>query len=88
MSILSSFAPKPNANLKATADRVKIWARETLSLSDDTAVTVSEINCHDPGCPGVETVILVMTPNAKTRMIRIARPLVEVRLVDLEAALK
>jgi hypothetical protein len=88
MSILGSVALKPGADMKAAADRVKTWTRVALSLSEETAVTVSEINCRNPKCPGVETVILVMAPGAKTRMIRIARPLLDVNLADLDAALE
>ncbi|HUI20070.1 MAG TPA: hypothetical protein VLZ74_03395 [Methylocella sp.] len=87
MSLLNPFNPIRGADLKDAADRIKIWARAALSLSDDDAVTVSEINCRDPSCPGVETAILVMRANAPTRMIRIARPLAEVRRADLETAL-
>ena len=82
------FVQKHGEDLRSAADRIKTWTREALSLSDDTAVTVSEINCRDPGCPGVETVILVMIPGLPTRIIRIACPLGEVRLADLEATLK
>jgi hypothetical protein len=88
MSLLYRFVKKRSEDLKGVADRIKIWTREALSLSDDAAVTVSEINCRDPGCPGVETVILVMIPKLPTRMIRIACPLAEVRLADLKAALE
>ena len=87
MSLRYRFVEKRSEDLKATADRIKMWVREALSLSDEVAVTVSEINCRDPACPGVETVILVMIPELPTRMIRIARSLAEVRLADLEAVL-
>ena len=88
MSLRYPFVEKRSEDLKAAADRIKMWVREALSLSDEVAVTVSEINCRDPACPGVETVILVMIPELPTRMIRIACPLAEVRLADLEAVLK
>jgi hypothetical protein len=84
---LALICVKGGADLKGAADRIKIWAREALSLSDDDAVTVSEINCRYPGCPGVETAILVMRAGAPTRMFRIACRLAEVRRADLETAL-
>ena len=65
MSLRYPFVEKRSEDLKGAADRIKIWTREALSLSDDAAVTVSEINCHDPACPGVETVILVMLPGLR-----------------------
>ena len=87
MSLRYPFIQKRSEDLKGAADRIKTWTREALSLSDDAAVTVSEINCRDRACPGVETVILVMIPGLPTRIIRIACPLGEVRLADLEAVL-
>ncbi len=88
MNALEAFVATRKVDLKETSDRIKAWVRESLSLPDDTAVTVSEINCRDPKCPGVETAILVMVEGAPTRMIRVRLPLPEVQLSDLEAALK
>jgi hypothetical protein len=76
-----------SADLKAASDQIKRWVRESLSLSEDDAVTVSEVNCREPACPGAETAILVMKVGAPTRMLRISKPLVEIRRGDFEAAL-
>ena len=51
MSLRYPFIQKRSEDLKGAADRIKIWTREALSLSDDAAVTVSEINCRDPRLP-------------------------------------
>jgi hypothetical protein len=40
--------------------------REILDLPEGAIVTVSEIACTDPACPGLETVMLVMRPGEKT----------------------
>ncbi len=62
--LLARFKPdRPDPDGVA---RVKRWVREGLSLTDDAAVTVSEIACTDPACPGLETVILVMRPGERT----------------------
>lgn len=69
--------------------RVKGWVRETLGLGDDDTVTVNEIACTDPACPGLETVILVMRASEKTRAYKSAgslvvqtRPMIEKALAD------
>jgi hypothetical protein len=55
---------------RETADRVRGWARAALGLRDDTMITVSEIACTDPACPGIETVILVMPEGEPTRAFK------------------
>ncbi len=76
--------PKPD---KQAIDRVKDLARAALQASSETAFAVNEIACNDPGCPGLETVILVMEPGQKTRALKIAKPLDEVTEQDILDAL-
>lgn len=76
--------PKPD---KPAVDRVKDLARKALRAAPDTAFAVNEIACNDPGCPGIETVILVMEPGRKTRALKIAKPLDEVMEQDILQAL-
>ena len=72
---------------KAAIDRVKDMARAALPVSPETAFAVNEIACNDPGCPGIETIILVMEPGRKTRALKVAKPLDEVMEQDIVAAL-
>ena len=76
--------PKPD---KQAIDRVKELARSALQVAPGTAFAVNEIACNDPGCPGIETVILVMEPGRKTRALKVARPLDEVMEQDILKAL-
>ena len=76
--------PKPD---KLAVDRVKDLARAALRVSPDTAFAVNEIACNDPGCPGIETVILVMEPGRKTRALKVTKPLDEVMEQDILKAL-
>lgn len=76
--------PKPD---RQAVDRAKSLARAALQASPDTAFAVNEIACNDPGCPGIETVILVMEPGRKTRALKIAKPLDEVMEQDILKAL-
>ncbi|GAB6844102.1 hypothetical protein HNR00_001666 [Methylorubrum rhodinum] len=52
--------------------RVEAWARAAGGYGPDTAMTVSEIVCADPACPGFETVILILAPNRPTRAVKVA----------------
>lgn len=64
-TLLARFrASRPDSE---SVTRVKAWVREGLGLDDDAVLTVNEIACTDPACPGLETVILVMRPGAPTQ---------------------
>src|SRR5215217_7619097 len=67
--------------------RVKAWAMAILGGSADTTVAVNEIVCLDPGCPGTETVILMMQPGRKTRAAKVGKPIDEVTEDDVADAL-
>jgi hypothetical protein len=76
--------PKPD---REAIERVKELTRSALRASPETALAVNEIACNDPGCPGIETVILVMEPGQKTRVLKVSKPLDEVMEQDILAAL-
>lgn len=68
--------------------RIKNWACAALSASPDTVFAINEIACNDPGCPGIETVILIMEPGTKTRACKIPKPLEEILQQDVVASLQ
>ncbi|MGO4388217.1 hypothetical protein AB4Y85_11825 [Microvirga sp. 2YAF29] len=76
--------PKPD---REAVERVKELARTVLQASPDTAFAVNEIVCNDPGCPGLETVILVMEPGQKTRALKVQKTLDEITEQDIREAL-
>jgi hypothetical protein len=81
-------APKPRD--AAAAERIKIWVREIVTddaaLRANIAVTVSEIICADPACPGTETVILIMQPGQKSVAAKVAKPMDQVNESDAKGA--
>lgn len=77
-------APKPGA---AARRRVEAWVRVAGGYGPDTAMTVSEIVCADPACPGTETVILLFPPGEKTRAVKVAGALEALSEVEVAAAL-
>jgi hypothetical protein len=71
---------------RAALARVKDLAREALALGEEVSISVNEINCTDPGCPGKETVILVMVPGERTRALKVMKPVEEVDEADIRQA--
>jgi hypothetical protein len=84
-SLLQKAFGMPSLNREAI-ERVKVWAHEALENPDSTTIAVNEIACTDPACPGVETVLLIMEPGAKTRACKIAKALDTVSEQDVRAA--
>lgn len=62
----------------AVSDRIKGWTRAVLGLDGDAALSVNEIICADPACPGSETVILVMVPGQRTKAYKVQAAMAEV----------
>jgi hypothetical protein len=79
---------KPKPDNRADIARVKAFAFEALGRNPEIAVSVSEIVCNDPGCPGTETIILVMAPGRKTAACKAQKPVAEVTEDDVRDALK
>ncbi|WP_342151704.1 hypothetical protein [Methylorubrum sp. SB2] len=67
MALFGRRAP-PDASARR---RVEAWARAAGGFPPDTAMTVSEIVCADPACPGFETVILILAPGQPTRAVKV-----------------
>ncbi len=54
------FFKKPDLGKLEAGDRIKADVRRILSIDEDVTVSVNEIECGDPACPGgIETVILI-----------------------------
>jgi hypothetical protein len=70
---------------REAASRLKDRLRAHLRLGPEDGLTVSEIVCPDPACPGTETVVLVMRPGQRTAALKIAKPLAAVTDDDLAA---
>jgi hypothetical protein len=81
-----SLRPKPVA--RSCNEQVKEYVFQALGRNPLIGISVSEIICSDPGCPGEETVILVMVPLKKTAACKVAKAMAEVTEDDVRDALK
>lgn len=67
------------------ADRIKTWTKAVFHLNDEATVMVTELECREPGCPPIETVIAVLKGPGQTRQYKIHRTADEIGLPDIEA---
>ena len=75
MSFGNHLSRRRRPGVSAQTEALKEAARATLDLDETVMVSVSELACHEPGCPDVETVIAVLVQGAPPRLARIHKPL-------------
>lgn len=69
--------------------RIREWTLAAFGGADGKAsVSVNEIICNDPSCPGTETVILVMRAGRKTEAAKVSKPAAEIIEAEVLAALQ
>lgn len=81
---LGAWRARSAARAECTA-RLKRVLSEALGLGAADALAINEIACADPGCPDMETIVLVMRAGAPTRALRVRRPLNAVDADDIAA---
>ncbi|MEQ8230035.1 MAG: hypothetical protein RIA64_18270 [Rhodospirillales bacterium] len=79
--ILGLSRGKPDGN----AGRIKDLVRMRFCLSDEATLMVSELRCHEDGCPDVETVIAVMGTSQNQLTWKIAKPMARIEAGDIAA---
>lgn len=77
--ILGLSRGKPDGN----AGRIKDLVRTRFGLDDEATLMVSELRCHEDGCPDVETVIAVMGAAADKLTWKISKPMAQVDAGDI-----
>ena len=60
--------------------RIKELVRAAWNVNDDIVIMVSELRCHEDGCPDLETVIALMSEDAAPKTIKINKPIAELDL--------
>jgi hypothetical protein len=64
--------------------RIKRMVREIAGLGPHTLVSVVEITCDDPACPGPATQITILGLDLKRNALVIHRPAAKVAAADLQ----
>jgi len=74
-----------DAHVRALA-RVKAWTRESLELTAEDTILVSEVACTRPGCPPLETLVAFWTHTAERHWFKVFKPVADVMPDDLPPA--
>ena len=54
-----------------TVDQIRYWTRQNLGFPPDAPIVVKEVPCVKPGCPPIETAIMVFLKNEPPRLFKI-----------------
>ncbi|MEM9772918.1 MAG: hypothetical protein AAF889_15235 [Cyanobacteria bacterium P01_D01_bin.73] len=72
--------PKPKSN-PAALQQLKTWVYDCLKLDPEVAISVSQLQCREPDCPPVETVITILSQPAQH--YKIHKALDDIERVDV-----
>lgn len=62
---------------------IKSWVSNQLHLGEDVGLLVTELQCTEPGCPPVETVIALLRSNGEKTQFKIHCALLEMTQADV-----
>ena len=78
------FKRKPAADPVVT-DRLKLWVATAMGLTDRDTIMLAELDCRDPGCPDLETVITVIRADRRQFVLRFPGPMAGVTEADVQS---
>ena len=84
MATIDFTKPKPD-NRRYTK-QVRTWVEDTLPDEFDCTVMVNEMQCFEPGCATLETVVTLL--GEKSIIFKIFMPVAEVQLVDVTTSMQ
>ena len=78
MNLFSQSRPKSNP---AALQQLKLWIYDLLKLDPEVSISVSQLQCQEPGCPPIETAITILSQPAQ--QYKIHKALDDIEQVDL-----
>ena len=78
MNLFSQSKPKSDP---AALQQLKTWVYDCLKLDPEVSISVSQLQCKEPGCPPIETVITILSQPAQH--YKIHKALDDIKRVDV-----
>ena len=79
MNLFAKFTLKVNSE---DIQQIKDWTHQILDIDSEILISINQLQCHEPNCPPVETVIVIMT--SPPQQYKIHKPLSEIAKLDIE----
>ena len=77
------FGRNPLDTSNFTIDQIRYWTRDNLQFPADAPIVVKEVPCVKPGCPPIETAIIVFLKGEPPRLFKIQRTINDVTFDDV-----
>ncbi|MBE9141174.1 hypothetical protein IQ254_28900 [Nodosilinea sp. LEGE 07088] len=77
--------PKPTVD-PATLQQLKAQVADLLNLDSETTISINQIQCREPGCPPVETAIIILTQ--PIQQYKIHKAISDISTADLVKAVQ
>ena len=61
--------------------QIKQWIYQALQIDDEIYISLSQLQCTEPGCPPVETVINIMTN--PVQQYKVHKSIAEIEYTDI-----
>ncbi|MEL6928073.1 MAG: hypothetical protein AAFO95_05525 [Cyanobacteria bacterium J06600_6] len=61
--------------------QIKDWTYQILNIDSEIPISINQLQCHEPCCPPVETVIAIMT--SPPQQYKIHKPISEITEIDI-----
>jgi len=71
---------------KASSEKtkqIKQWIYQALQIDDEISISLSQLQCTEPGCPPIETVINIMTN--PVQQYKIHKSIAEIEYTDINS---
>jgi hypothetical protein len=88
MPLFGSLFGKRLPRDEAALANIRQWVASALGNPEGLDLTISEIECPDPACPGLETFILVMRAGEATQAAKVKKPIAEITEADVVEAVR
>lgn len=82
--MLNSGLNRTSSEHASKGRQIKEFVRQKLALSDDATVLVTELQCSEPGCPPLETVIAILGLHGQKLQRKIHEPMLGIRIEHLQ----
>ena len=64
--------------------KIKNWVGEAFELTEYESALVTELQCHEEGCPPIETVIVVLREGTGKEQYKFHKRMNEINFEDIE----
>ena len=78
-----SFGKQSQKTSFEKINQIKQWIYQALQIDDEISISLSQLQCTEPGCPPIETVISFMTNPVQQYKIHKSIPEIEYTDISL-----